>query len=319
MTTIPLGDGGRPYRASHGRGRGTRLLYAEVIDRVEQLIVERGLGPGDRLPSQDELATLTGTSLITVRRALEELQREGRVRRHQGLGTFLSSPKIISDPTHAGPLGSALTSSDQRTEVTTTVLSVERCRPSADLATALQIDFDDDVWEVQRERQVDGRTMILETARIPVKLAPGLDREYRSGSLYETLAIRYGLDDDYEEQFLDLAHPAADVRSRLRLSASSLVVRIRGVTRASSGIRFDVFEQVYPATEFAFVIAGQTTRELHQGELNRDWSTEPVDGSPGPAGPRGRTGPNGKSGVGRPGRGQKSSGSGRTRTRHRTT
>jgi GntR family transcriptional regulator len=158
-------------------------LYAEVIDRVEQLIVERDLGPGDRLPSQDELAELTGTSLITVRRALEELQREGRVRRHQGLGTFLASPKIISDPTHAGALGSALTSSDQRAEVTTTVLSVERCRPSADLASALQIDVDDVVWEVQRERQVDGRAMILETARIPVKLAPGLDREYESGSL----------------------------------------------------------------------------------------------------------------------------------------
>jgi GntR family transcriptional regulator len=309
VTTIPLGDGGRPYRASHGRGRGARLLYAEVIDRVEQLIVERGLGPGDRLPSQDELAELTGTSLITVRRALEELQREGRVRRHQGLGTFLSSPKIISDPTHAGPLGSAMTSRDQPAEVTTTVLSVERCRPSADLANALQIEVDEDVWEVQRERQVDGRAMILETARIPVKLAPGLDREYHSGSLYETLAIRYGLDDDYEEQFLDLAHPTSDVRSRLRLPAASLVVRIRGVTRASNGIRFDVFEQVYPATEFAFVIAGQTTRQLHQGELNRDWSTEPLDA----------TGPAARASARRSGRGQKSTGTGHARTPRRAT
>ncbi len=280
MTTIPLGEGGRPFRATHGRGRGTRLLYAEVIDRVEQLIVERGLGPGDRLPSQDELAELTGTSLITVRRALEELQREGKVRRHQGLGTFLSSPKIISDPTHAGALGSALTASDKPAEVTTTVFSVTRCRPSSDLAAALQIEVDEDVWEVHRERQIDGRTMIIEKARIPAKLAPALDREYHSGSLYETLAIRYGLDDDYEEQYLDLTHPTTEIRSRLRLSPSSLVVRIRGVTRASNGIRFDVFEHVYPATEFAFVIAGQTTRQLHQGELNRDWSTSPPQSAP---------------------------------------
>ena len=287
MTTIPLGDGGRPYRSSMGRGRGTRLLYAEVIDRVEQLIVERELEPGDRLPSQDELAELTGTSLITVRRALEELQREGRVRRHQGLGTFLANPKVLSDPSHAGPLGSGLSTSDKAPKVTTTVLSVERCQPSADLAAALQIGDNDDVWEVHRERQIDGRPMIIETARIPVKLAPGLDRAYHSGSLYETLAMRYGLDDDYEEQFLDVTHPSSAIRTRLRLSANSLVVRIRGITRASNGVHFDVFEQVYPAAEFGFVIAGQTTRELHPGDLNRDWSTRPVPAAPATSKPRG--------------------------------
>lgn len=294
MTTITLGDGGRPYRPGRARSGGSRLLYAEVIDRVERLIVERGLGPGDRLPSQDELAQLTGTSLITVRRALEELQREGRVRRHQGLGTFLSSPKIISDPTHAGALGSALSSSSKPADVTTTVLSVKRCLPSRDLADALQIRDDDHVWAVHRERLIDGRPLIIETARIPVKLAPDLDTAYQSGSLYETLAVRYGLDDDYEEQFLDLIHPPAEIRARLRLQASSLVVRIRGVTRASNGMRFDVFEHVYPATEFAFVIAGQTTRQLHQGELNRDWSATALNPEPaasdGDSAPRRRAG-----------------------------
>jgi DNA-binding GntR family transcriptional regulator len=43
-------------------------------------------------------------SLITVRRALDELERTGRVRRHQGLGTFLARPRIVTEPARTGSL-----------------------------------------------------------------------------------------------------------------------------------------------------------------------------------------------------------------------
>jgi len=33
---------------------------------------------------------MAGVSLITVRRALAELEREGRVHSHQGVGTFVA-------------------------------------------------------------------------------------------------------------------------------------------------------------------------------------------------------------------------------------
>ena len=74
MTVIPLG--GRfprePVRPIAGRTRRSKLLYEEVIDLIDRIIIERQLGPGDMLPSQGELAKSAKVSLITVRRALEE-------------------------------------------------------------------------------------------------------------------------------------------------------------------------------------------------------------------------------------------------------
>src|ERR1700727_2790865 len=89
------------------RGRaGSQLLYERVVAYVEQLVAERGLVPGDLLPTYAELAASVGVSLITVRRALDELERAGKVRRHQGLGTFLARPRIVAEPARAGsPLG----------------------------------------------------------------------------------------------------------------------------------------------------------------------------------------------------------------------
>jgi len=88
--------GSRPVRRGRGKGpgppgrAGSGLLYEQVVSYIEQLVAERGLAPGDMLPTHAELAELTGVSLITVRRALDELERAGKVRRHQGLGTFLA-------------------------------------------------------------------------------------------------------------------------------------------------------------------------------------------------------------------------------------
>jgi DNA-binding transcriptional regulator YhcF (GntR family) len=73
--------GTRPTRAAAATGKpGSGLLYEQVVDYVEGLVVERGLVPGDMLPTYAELAASVGVSLITVRRGLDELERAGRVR-----------------------------------------------------------------------------------------------------------------------------------------------------------------------------------------------------------------------------------------------
>ena len=52
------------------------------------------VAPGDRLPTERDLAARYGCSLITVRRALGELVREGRLERTRGRGTFVLAPRF---------------------------------------------------------------------------------------------------------------------------------------------------------------------------------------------------------------------------------
>src|SRR5215211_1014766 len=64
-------------------------LYQQIIDGLKRDISEGRLPAGTPLPSFRHLAQQLMVSLITVKRAYEELEREGIIYRRQGLGTFV--------------------------------------------------------------------------------------------------------------------------------------------------------------------------------------------------------------------------------------
>ncbi|MGH7969914.1 MAG: GntR family transcriptional regulator [Limisphaerales bacterium] len=65
-------------------------LYQQIVDRLKREVSEGRLAPGEPLPSFRQLAEDLLVSVITVKRAYEELEREGIVYRRQGLGTFVA-------------------------------------------------------------------------------------------------------------------------------------------------------------------------------------------------------------------------------------
>lgn len=65
-------------------------LYREAQSRLRSYIVERGLGPGDALPPEAELARDLGMSRLSLREATKSLETLGVVRAVAGKGLFVS-------------------------------------------------------------------------------------------------------------------------------------------------------------------------------------------------------------------------------------
>jgi GntR family transcriptional regulator len=81
------------------RDRRTAVpLYVQVRERLRAEVDERGLRPGDRLPTETELEDRYGVSRATIRQAVGDLEAEGLLRRVQGKGTFVATPKIQHGP-----------------------------------------------------------------------------------------------------------------------------------------------------------------------------------------------------------------------------
>lgn len=64
--------------------------YPQIEDDVKKLIFSEDIQPGDKLPSENELASKYHVSRQTVRKALQNLQNEGYIYAVHGSGTFCS-------------------------------------------------------------------------------------------------------------------------------------------------------------------------------------------------------------------------------------
>jgi GntR family transcriptional regulator len=64
--------------------------YRQIVDQIGQLIRSGQMGAGSRLPSVRDLSSQLLVSLITTRRAYEDLESLGLVVRRQGYGTFVA-------------------------------------------------------------------------------------------------------------------------------------------------------------------------------------------------------------------------------------
>jgi GntR family transcriptional regulator, transcriptional repressor for pyruvate dehydrogenase complex len=87
-------------------------VYEEVAKQIERLILTK-LQPGDKLPSERELAEMLGVSRSSIRDAIRSLELLGLVEPRQGAGTVV---REISADSVVNPLATLLTR--QRQSVT---------------------------------------------------------------------------------------------------------------------------------------------------------------------------------------------------------
>ncbi len=69
-------------------------IYAQIYKQIKALIISGGLKEGDKLPSIRVLAKDLGISVITTRRAYDELEQEGYINTVPGKGSYVAPQNL---------------------------------------------------------------------------------------------------------------------------------------------------------------------------------------------------------------------------------
>jgi GntR family transcriptional regulator, N-acetylglucosamine utilization regulator len=165
------------------------LHHQVYVDLLASL--DAGRWPaGQQVPTERELAAHYGCSLITVRRALDELVREGRIERTRGRGTFVLHPRMDRDIA-----GRASFSEEMRQRGLSPETRLVSARPESAtvaVAGALAIEAGSPTLYLERLRLASGEPYLLEQVHLPAEPFPGLlAMDLEHGSLYELLSTRY--------------------------------------------------------------------------------------------------------------------------------
>ncbi len=66
-------------------------IYEQITSQIKNLIITRELKPGEALPSMRLLAKELRISVITTKRAYEDLERDGFIQSIMGKGSFVAA------------------------------------------------------------------------------------------------------------------------------------------------------------------------------------------------------------------------------------
>lgn len=69
--------------------QGTLAIYEQIVNQLKNAIVTEELKAGEALPSIRSLAAELSVSVITTKRAYEELEKEGLIRSVAGKGFYV--------------------------------------------------------------------------------------------------------------------------------------------------------------------------------------------------------------------------------------
>lgn len=166
--------------------------YYQLKEILEKRIQSGEFQPGDQFPTDESLCQEYGLSRGTVRRAIDILAEEGRLRREQGRGTFVSPSRL--SPVYFRLADFAEDMRQRGREPSTELLRLRVFPADEETAARLQIPPGEDVVEIARLRLADGMPMAYETRCLAYKLCPQLlDDDLEHESIHSLLIDRYNI------------------------------------------------------------------------------------------------------------------------------
>ncbi|MGC4190484.1 MAG: GntR family transcriptional regulator [Thermomicrobiales bacterium] len=229
-------------------------LYYQLAEAIEQQIASGALRPGDRLPSERDLAQFAGISRMTARQALTYLAERGAIDIRHGIGTFVAHPKLTSDPLHLLGFTEEMMATGGGT-VSSRVLAQDRIPAPPPVATALHIEPGETVIRIQRLRSLNGTPMLLETSFFPLSLCAGIETvDLSDRSLYATLDLSYDVRLTHAQQSVEAIAANTLESSLFGIDKGAPMLLLEGVASTASGQPGEYFKAVYRGDRFKFAL-----------------------------------------------------------------
>lgn len=225
--------------------------YVQLRRHLEKGIEDGILAPNSSLPPEREIAEMTDLSRVTVRKAIQELVREGTIEQRQGSGSFVREPltRVEQSLSHLTSFSEDMKSRG----LATTSKWLERgiFVPTADEVETLGLAQQGaQVARIYRLREADGRPMALERAALPLEILPNPTAV--TDSLYALLQDA-GLRPSRAVQKISAINLETEEAALLGVAEGTAGLRIQRISYLHDGRVVELTRSIYRGDAYDFV------------------------------------------------------------------
>jgi GntR family transcriptional regulator len=230
--------------------------YHRIAEELRERIRGGEWGPGAPLPNQRRLAQGFGVTLMTLRQALELLERDHLITRRHGLGTFVAAPTIDYEILKLRRFAGELSARGQ--SVSTRVLDARPAVADRRASLALGLSPRARMVMVERLRLVDEHPMSLQRSFLPSRIGEQvLTSDLTETSLSRVLEFKLGVVVVRAREAVSAVRLAAREARELACAPGAPAFESERVSHDAAGQPI-VFDRVFiPGDRF------RITRDLH--------------------------------------------------------
>lgn len=228
-------------------------LHFQIYEDIREKIESKQLLTGDKLLSESELQNLYGVSRITVRRAIQDLENEGFVKKAQGKGTIVCTPKQRYDLKRLTSFSEDITKHGQISS--SIIREFNIIKADFKVAQSLNIEEGDEVYYLERIRLSGDSIVGLHKAYIRMSNEYTLDSSEfnEKTSLYDTLSKK-GVEFKDADEILEAKQPDNKLKKILEMKESIPIFYKERVTYDTSGIPVEYVKMYYRSDVYQYKV-----------------------------------------------------------------
>lgn len=226
--------------------------YRQIINYYADQIDSGKLVEGEQMPTEGEICALFSVSRITVRQALDELSRTGRIAKVQGRGSFVAARKTDLQLNHL--LGFSEEMRQQGLVPSTRIIEKSIVRPGEQVANALKISSTQQILYILRVRCANDVPTAVEAVHIPFHRFPSLEHHDLTSSLYSLLYENFGLQAGSATQSIQAGKATRRDAELLEMRPGEPVLNITRISYDMEGHPFENVISVYRGDRYVFTV-----------------------------------------------------------------
>ncbi len=241
----------RPFGGGEVQKDSSVPIYSQVERMVMDMIGSGKLSPGQRAPSEREIAETLGISRMTARAAMSNLIADGYLYSVPGKGTIVSNPKMRQDLMELTSFTEDMRKRGLKPGARLLEIGVTD-RASEKVYRRLELSEGEDLIRIHRLRTADEEPMCLETSYLPKSYVPWLPEEdLESGSLYRALESR-GIELVRAEEHLEATVVWETESELLTVPAGYPALLIERTTYTEGGRPIEYVKSLYRGDRYRF-------------------------------------------------------------------